>query len=56
MNPKVLLVDDEKSVREYLTKILEANSITVKSCSNASQARDLIKIEDFNVWKDKISS
>ena len=49
MNPKVLLVDDEKSVREYLTKILEANSISVKSCANASQARELLNTEDFNI-------
>jgi len=49
MNPKVLLVDDEKSVREYLTRILEANSISVKSCANASQARDLLNIEDFSI-------
>lgn len=49
MNPKVLLVDDEKSVREYLSKILSAESISVKSCSDSSQARDLLKFEDFNV-------
>ena len=49
MNPKVLLVDDEKSVREYLTKVFKANSISVKSCASAQEAHELLNIEDFSV-------
>jgi DNA-binding response OmpR family regulator len=47
--PKILLVDDEDSVRESLKAVLEFNKFDVKSATTVAEAIHLIDTEAFDV-------
>jgi DNA-binding NtrC family response regulator len=47
--PKILLVDDEAVIRSTLREILEYEKYETAEASNATQALDMLKRQDFNV-------
>jgi len=55
MKTSILIVDDELSMREFLTILLEREGYTVKSSSNAADALNLIKTDDFDLVISDVS-
>lgn len=49
MAPKILVIDDELNLRDYICKVFESENFLVKSASNAMEAKELVAGEDFNV-------
>jgi DNA-binding response OmpR family regulator len=47
--PRVLLVDDDESVLELITQVLELNDFEVSSAANVNQALTLISAQTFDV-------
>ena len=48
MSARILLVDDDFSVRETLSDILKANGYEVVECANASEAVDVVSKQPFD--------
>jgi len=46
---KILVVDDEVSIRESLELILHKSGYTVSTCSNGSEAVQMVKKKDFDI-------
>ncbi len=46
---KILIVDDEDSLRELLVEILETEDLTVLCCSDAAQALDFFKKNSYDL-------
>lgn len=46
---KVLVVDDEKVVRDFLTRFLNFKSIEAKAVENGLQAIEIVKQEEFDL-------
>ena len=49
MTPKILIVDDEQNLRDYICKVFESENFIVKSAENADEAQKLVDAEEFNV-------
>lgn len=49
MNTRILVVDDEESMRLLLTGLLKAAKFSVVTTDNVSAAIDLVKSEDFDI-------
>jgi CheY-like chemotaxis protein len=47
--PKILLVDDNESIRESLKQVLEFNEFLVTTAADVSEAIHLIDTEPFDV-------
>ncbi|KAA3617410.1 MAG: response regulator [Calditrichaeota bacterium] len=49
MKPNILIIDDEKTIRDYLSNICIDGSYSVQNCSNAEEAKELINKYTFSV-------
>jgi PAS domain S-box-containing protein len=49
MTPGVLIIDDEKSVRDFLQKICLDGLYDTKACATTEEAKELLKTEKFSV-------
>ncbi len=49
MKAKILVVDDEKTIRESLSMVLEEEGYTAQAVSNGKEALDLVKETDFDI-------
>ncbi len=49
MTPGVLIIDDEKSVRDFLQKICLDGLYDTKACATTEEAKELLKNEKFSV-------
>lgn len=49
MSYKVLLVDDEASIRDMFSRLLQKENCAVKSASSGEEALNIIKDEDFDI-------
>jgi DNA-binding response OmpR family regulator len=49
MGEKILIIDDEASLRETLGRILQLAGFTVQAASDGRQALELVKDQDFNL-------
>ncbi len=49
MKPTILIIDDEKEVRDYLSKICIRGSYNAQTCANAEEAKELLKKQNFSV-------
>ncbi len=49
MKPTILIIDDEKEVRDYLSKICIRGSYIVQTCANTEEAKQLLKKNNFSV-------
>ncbi|NIT54675.1 MAG: response regulator, partial [Aliifodinibius sp.] len=47
--PRILLVDDEKSVRDALSRILQRENFSVFQANGAREAREVLKKENIAV-------
>ncbi len=48
-NTRILVVDDEESVRQLMSTLLEDEKIPTMACSSGQEALDWIKREDFGI-------
>lgn len=46
---KILIIDDERSIRNIITELLEIEGHTVKSAENGSKGLEMIKSENFDL-------
>ena len=47
-HPRVLVVDDDAAMREFVSTILEMESFEVQACSSADEAMDAVRRSDFD--------
>ncbi len=48
-NTRILIADDDDSVRQMISTLLEAENIPITSCSSGQEALDWVKKEDFGI-------
>lgn len=49
MKPNILIIDDEKTVRDYLSNICIEGSYSVQNCGTTEDAKSLINTNNFSV-------
>lgn len=49
MAPKILIIDDEQNLREYICKVFESENFDVRSAETAKEAKNRVDNEKFNV-------
>ena len=49
MTPKILVIDDEQNLRDYICKVFKSENYRVKSVASARDAKTLVNEEVFNV-------
>jgi len=47
-NIKILVIDDEKTIRDFLVRLLSTDAGLVEAVANASQAREAVKSQRFD--------
>ena len=49
MKAKILILDDDEQIRQLLGQILKENGYSFETASDATEARDLLKKQNFEL-------